>query len=175
MSTYFLILSFTFVSSHRFGDVSILLKFPELLAAPLFNPVTFGRVLDLEENRGKVSFSLRWTFVNMIVTVCGIAALAVYMGLCKKIEWSWYVLTLLMVMCIAMVWMVPLMVASKYPGNILSIMYQRGVLDLRYPARQFVLKWQAEEEKEEVVVDRAGSLFEEKLLREFGGTLNTRS
>ena len=154
--------------------MSILLKFPELLAAPLFNPVTFGRVLDLEENRGKVSFSLRWTFVNMVVTVCGVAALAFYMGLSKEIEWSWYVLTLLMVMCIAMVWMVPLMVASKYPGNILSVMYQRGVLDLRYPARQFVLKWDKEEEKEEVVVAGAGSLFEDKLLREFGGKLNTR-
>merc|ERR1711974_382556 len=100
------------------------------------------------ENRGKVSFSLRWTFVNMVVTVCGIAVLAVYMGLSKKIEWCWYALTLLMVMCIAMVWMVPLMVASKYPGNILSVMYQRGVLDLRYPARQFLLKWQKEDEKE---------------------------
>ena len=166
------LISVTFFS-HSFGDVSILLKFPELLAAPLFNPVTFGRIQDLEENRGKVSFSLRWTFVNMVVTVCGIAALAVYMGMSKKFEWCWYVLTLLMVMCIAMVWMVPLMVASKYPANILSVMYQRGVLDLRYPARQFLLKWQKEEGKEEVVVDRAGSLLEDKLLKEFGGKLNT--
>ena len=118
--------------------MSILLKFPELLAAPLFNPVTFGRVLDLEENRGKVSFSLRWTFVNIVVTVCGIAALAVYMGLSKEIEWSWYVLTLLMVMGIAMVWMVPLIAASMYPKHTLSFMYQQGVLDLSNPDRQFV-------------------------------------
>ena len=164
------------------------MKFPELLAAPLFNPTTFGRSSRVESgNRGKVTFSRRWTLVNMLVTVLGIAILAVYVGVSKVIEennqdcWThvtknpWeYVLTLLMVMCIAMVWMVPLMVASKYPGNILSVMYQRGVLDLRYPARQFVLKWDKEEEKKEVVVDGAGSLFEDKLLREFGGKLNTR-
>ena len=159
------------------------MKFPELLAAPLFNPTTFGpssRVTQVESgNIGKVTFSRWWTLVNMLVTVLGIAILAVYVGLSKDIEKnnqdSWtHVLTLLMVMCIAMVWMVPLMVASKYPGNILSVMYQRGVLDLRYPARQFVLKWDKEEEKEEVVVDGAGSLFEDKLLREFGGKLNTR-
>ena len=104
-----------------------MLKFPELLAAPLFNPVTFGRVGDLEELRGKVSFSLKWTFVNMIVTVCGIAALAVYVATRSEEEIKWsstYILTLLMVMCIAMVWMVPLMVAAKNPDNILSIMYQ---------------------------------------------------
>ena len=104
-----------------------MLKFPELLAAPLFNPVTFGRVDDLEELRGKVSFSLRWTFVNMIVTVCGIAALAVYVATRSEDEIQWsstYILSLLMVMCIAMVWMVPLMVAAKNPDNILSIMYQ---------------------------------------------------
>ena len=63
----------------------------------------------------------------MIVTVCGIAALAVYVATRSDDEIKWsstYILTLLMVMCIAMVWMVPLMVAAKNPDNILSIMYQ---------------------------------------------------
>ena len=99
-----------------------MLKFPELLAAPLFNPVTFGRVGDLDLLRGKVSFSLRWTFVNMIVTVCGIAALAVYVATRSEDEIQWsstYILSLLMVMCIAMVWMVPLMVAAKNPDNMI--------------------------------------------------------
>ena len=63
----------------------------------------------------------------MVVTVCGIAALAVYVATRSENEIKWsstYILTLLMVMCIAMVWMVPLMVAAKNPDNILSIMYQ---------------------------------------------------
>ena len=75
------------LSSDSFRDVSILLKFPELLAAPLFNPATFGRSGRVDSgNRGKVSFSLRWTLVNMLVTVLGIAILAVYVGLSKDIE-----------------------------------------------------------------------------------------
>ena len=132
------------------------MKFPELLAAPLFNPTTFGpssRVSRVASaNIGKVTFSRRWTLVNMLVTVLGIALLAVYVGLSKDIEesrcqdsWThvtknpWvYVLTLLMVMCIAMVWMVPLMAASMYPDHKLSYMYQQGVLDLSNPDRQFV-------------------------------------
>ena len=146
--------------------MSVLLKFPELLAAPLFNPVTFGRVLDLEENRGKVSFSLRWTFVNMVVTVCGIAALAVYMGLSKEIEWSWYVLTLLMVMCIAMVWMVPLMGATMYPEHTLSDMYQQGILDLSNPDSQFVVNRDKVYE-----VDGEGNTLQGMLLTEFMGRL----
>ena len=63
----------------------------------------------------------------MVVTVCGIVALAVYVATRSDEEIKWsstYILTLLMVMCIAMVWMVPLMVAAKNPDNILSIMYQ---------------------------------------------------
>ena len=105
------------------------MKFPELLAAPLFNPATFGqsRNRGRKRNRGQVSFSLRWTLVNMIVTVAGIAVLAVYVGLSKDIEQSWniqdswthvtdnpsgYVLTLMMVMCIAMVWMVMIVTAK---------------------------------------------------------------
>ena len=132
------------------------MKFPELLAAPLFNPTTFGpssRVTQVESgNIGKVTFSRWWTLVNMLVTVLGIAILAVYVGLSKDIEesscqdsWThvtknpWaYVLTLLMVMCIAMVWMVPLMAASMYPNHTLSYMYEQGVLDLSNPDRQFV-------------------------------------
>ena len=117
------------------------MKFPELLVAPLFNPATFGqsRNRGRNRNRGQVSFSLRWTLVNMIVTVIGIAILS------REIEQSWnentkvswthvtanpwgYVLTLLMVMCIAMVWMVPLMAASMYPDHTLSGMYRQGVL-----------------------------------------------
>ena len=124
------------------------MKFPELLAAPLFNPTTFGpssRVTQVESgNIGKVTFSRWWTLVNMLVTVLGIAILAVYVGLSKDIEKnnqdSWtHVLTLLMVMCIAMVWMVPLIAASMYPKHTLSFMYQQGVLDLSNPDRQFVL------------------------------------
>ena len=123
------------------------MKFPELLAAPLFNPTTFGpssRVTQVESgNIGKVTFSRWWTLVNMLVTVLGIAILAVYVGLSKDIEKnnqdSWtHVLTLLMVMCIAMVWMVPLIAASMYPNHTLSYMYQQGVLDLSNPDRQFV-------------------------------------
>ena len=123
------------------------MKFPELLAAPLFNPTTFGpssRVTQVESgNIGKVTFSRWWTLVNMLVTVLGIAILAVYVGLSKDIEKnnqdSWtHVLTLLMVMCIAMVWMVPLMAASMYPNHTLSYMYEQGVLDLSNPDRQFV-------------------------------------
>ena len=123
------------------------MKFPELLAAPLFNPTTFGpssRVTQVESgNIGKVTFSRWWTLVNMLVTVLGIAILAVYVGLSNDIEKnnqdSWtHVLTLLMVMCIAMVWMVPLMAASMYPNHTLSYMYQQGVLDLSNPDRQFV-------------------------------------
>ena len=128
------------------------MKFPELLAAPLFNPTTFGPSSRVESgNRGKVTFSRRWTLVNMLVTVLGITILAVYVGVSKVIEennqdcWThvtknpWeYVLTLLMVMCIAMVWMMPLMVASIYPNHTLSYMYQQGVLDLSNPDRQFV-------------------------------------
>ena len=123
------------------------MKFPELLAAPLFNPTTFGpssRVSRVASaNIGKVTFSRWWTLVNMLVTVLGIAILAVYVGLSKDIEknnqdaWT-HVLTLLMVMCIAMVWMVPLMAASMYPNHTLSYMYQQGVLDLSNPDRQFV-------------------------------------
>ena len=91
----------------------------------------------------------------MFVTVAGIALLAVYVGLSKHIEQSWnnlqdswthvtdnpwaYVLTLLVVMCIAMVWMVPLMAASMYPDHTLSGMYQQGVLDLNDPDSLFVL------------------------------------
>ena len=123
------------------------MKFPELLAAPLFNPTTFGpssRVSRVASaNIGKVTFSRWWTLVNMLVTVLGIAILAVYVGLSKDIEKnnqdSWtHVLTLLMVMCIAMVWMVPLIAASMYPNHTLSYMYQQGVLDLSNPDRQFV-------------------------------------
>ena len=80
----------------------------------------------------------------MIVTVCGIAALAVYVATRSDDEIKWsstYILTLLMVMCIAMVWMVPLMVAAKNPDNILSIMYQvrqwikKGKGNICVPAR----------------------------------------
>ena len=132
------------------------MKCPELLAAPLFNPTTFGWSSRVESgSRGKVTFSCRWTLVNMLVTDLGIAILAVYVGLSKKIEESWnnqgcwthvtenpwlYVLTLLMVMCIARIWMVPLIAASMYPNHTLSYMYQQGVLDLSNPDRQFVLK-----------------------------------
>ena len=174
--------------------MTILLKFPELLAAPLFNPVTFGRVGDLEELRGKVSFSLRWTFVNMVVTVCGITALAVYVATRSEDEIKWsstYILTLLMVMCIAMVWMVPLMVAAKNPDNILSIMYQarqienqntirggyneiiyqRGVLDLGNPCHHLMLKWDKEKQREEVVVERGGTLLKDMMIAEFRGQM----
>ena len=173
--------SLTF-SSDSFRDVSILLKFPELLAAPLFNPATFGRSGRVDSgNRGKVSFSLRWTLVNMLVTVCGIAILAVYVGLSKEIENTWniqdswthttenpwaYVLTLLMVMCIAMVWMVPLMGASMYPDHTLSDMYQQGVLDLSNPDIQFVVN------REEVYeIDGEGKKLQVMVLREFLGNL----
>ena len=134
------------------SDVRILLNYPELFAAPLFNPATFGRVRDKKEYEGKLAFSLRWTFVNMLVTVSGIALLALYVRLDSEVKWSPnYVLTLMVVMAMAMVWMVPLMMASKYPDSILSVMYQQGVLDIQQPERQFILKWQKETETEEVV------------------------
>lgn len=134
------------------SDVRILLNYPELFAAPLFNPATFGRVRDMKEYEGKLAFSLRWTFVNMLVTVSGIALLALYVHLDSEVKWSPnYVLTLMVVMAMAMVWMVPLMMASKYPDSILSVMYQQGVLDIQEPDRQFILKWQNETETEEVV------------------------
>ena len=130
----------------------ILLNYPELFAAPLFNPATFGRVRDKKEYEGKLAFSLRWTFVNMLVTVSGIAILALYVHLDSEVKWSPnYVLTLMVVMAMAMVWMVPLMMASKYPDSILSVMYQQGVLDIQQPDRQFILKWQKDTETEEVI------------------------
>ena len=134
------------------SDVRILLNYPELFAAPLFNPATFGRVRDKKEYEGKLAFSLRWTFVNMLVTVSGIALLALYVRLDSEVKWSPnYVLTLMVVMAMAMVWMVPLMMASKYPDSILSVMYQQGVLDIQQPEKQFILKWQKDTETEEVV------------------------
>ena len=163
--------------------MAILVKFPELLAAPLFNPATFGRSGRVEDfgHRGKVSFSLRWTLVNMLVTVAGIAILAVYVGLSKIIEESWnnqdswthvtenpwaYVLTLLMVMCIAMVWMVPLMGATMYPEHTLSDMYQQGILDLSNPDSQFVVNRDKVYE-----VDGEGNTLQGMLLTEFMGSL----
>ena len=137
------------------SDVRILLNYPELFAAPLFNPTTFGRVRDKKEYEGKLAFSLRWTFVNMLVTVAGIALLALYVHIDLKVDWSpMYVLTLMVVMAMAMVWMVPLMMASKYPDSILSVMYQQGVLDIQNPDYQFILKWQSNTETEEVVLLR---------------------
>ena len=138
-------------ASDSFRDVGILMKFPELLAAPLFNPTTFGRSYRVESgNRGKVTFSRRWTLVNMLVTVLGIAILAVYVRFSKDIEENnqeccVYMLTLLMVMCIAMVWMVPLMVGAKNPDNILSIMYQvlakdANLASITFLARHFISK-----------------------------------
>ena len=101
---------------------------------------------------GKLAFCPRWTFVNMLVTVSGIAVLALYVHLDVEVEWSaGYVLTLIVVMAMVMVWMVPLMMASKYPDNILSVMYQKGVLDIQRPHQQFILKWKAETQTEEVV------------------------
>ena len=134
--------------SCSFSDLGILLKYPELFAAPLYIPVTFGRVRDEAGNTGKLSFSLRWTFVNMVATIAGIAALALYVELDPNVKWSpKYVATLMVVMAMAMVWMVPLMMASKYPDNILSVMYQQGVLDISEPERQFILEWQHGEER----------------------------
>ena len=134
--------------SCSFSDMGILLKYPELFAAPLYIPVTFGRVRDEAGNNGKLSFSLRWTFVNMVATIAGIAALALYVELDPNVKWSpKYVATLMVVMAMAMVWMVPLMMASKYPDNILSVMYQQGVLDISRPERQFILEWQHGEER----------------------------
>ena len=117
----------------------------------------------------------------MFVTVAGIALLAVYVGLSKHIEQSWnnqdswthvtenpwaYVLTLLVVMCIAMVWMVPLMAASMYPDHTLSCMYQQGVLDLGNPDIQFVVN------REEVYeIDGEGKKLQVMVLREFFGKL----
>jgi len=133
---------------NSFSDMGILLKYPELFAAPLYIPVTFGRVRDEAGNNGKLSFSLRWTFVNMVATIAGIAALALYVELDPNVKWSpKYVATLMVVMAMAMVWMVPLMMASKYPDNILSVMYQQGVLDISEPERQFILEWQHGEER----------------------------
>ena len=105
-----------------------------------------------DSNTGKLSFSLRWTFVNMVATIASIAALALYVELDPNVKWSpKYVATLMVVMAMAMVWMVPLMMASKYPDSILSVMYQQGVLDIQQPDRQFILKWQKDTETEEVV------------------------
>lgn len=133
---------------NSFSDLGILLKYPELFAAPLYIPVTFGRVRDEAGNKGKLSFSLRWTFVNMVATIAGIAALALYVELDPNVKWSpKYVATLMVVMAMAMVWMVPLMMASKYPDNILSVMYQQGVLDISEPEGQFILEWQHGEER----------------------------
>ena len=88
----------------------------------------------------------------MLVTVSGIALLALYVRLDSEVKWSPnYVLTLMVVMAMAMVWMVPLMMASKYPDSILSVMYQQGVLDIQQPERQFILKWQKDTATEEVV------------------------
>ena len=135
----------------------ILLNYPELFAAPLFNPTTFGRVRDKKEHEGKLAFSLRWTFVNMLVTVAGIALLALFVHLDSEVNWSpMYVLTLMVVMAMAMVWMVPLMMASKYPDSILSVMYQQGVLDIQKPDCQFILKWEGDTGREEVVLLREG-------------------
>ena len=84
----------------------------------------------------------------MLVTVIGIALLALYVHLDVEVEWSaGYVLTLIVVMAMVMVWMVPLMMASKYPDNILSVMYQQGVLDISEPEGQFILEWQHGEER----------------------------
>ena len=55
-----------------------------------------------------------------------------------------------------MVWMVPLMMASKYPDSILSVMYQQGVLDIQKPDCQFILKWEGDTGREEVVLLRGG-------------------
>ena len=70
------------------------------------------------------------------------------MELDPNVKWSpKYVATLMVVMAMAMVWMVPLMMASKYPDNILSVMYQQGVLDISEPESQFILEWQHGEER----------------------------
>ena len=113
----------------------------------------------------------------MLVTVAGIAILAGYVGFSKSIEESWnledswthvtknpwtYVLTLLMVMCIAMVWMVPLMAASMYPNHTLSYMYQQGVLDLRKPKSQFLFNGENVYE-----VDAEGNRLQDIPLSEF--------
>ena len=46
-------------------------------------------------------------------------------------------------------------------------MYQRGVLDLGNPRRQLMLKWDKEKHREEVVVERGGTLLEDMMMDAF--------
>ena len=51
--------------------------------------------------------------------------------------------------------------------------YQRGVLDLGNPRRQLMLKWNKEKQREEVVVERGGTLLEDLMMAEFRGQMQS--
>ena len=50
-------------------------------------------------------------------------------------------------------------------------MYQRGVLDLGNPCHHLMLKWDKEKHREEVVVERGGTLLKDMMIAEFRGQM----